>query len=1189
MKEKIPVKPILITVSCLFLMYTLAGVLLVPVGVKKALEAAVDKTIAGTVSAESVRFNPYTLEGRIQGMDVRTRAGGPLASVDQVYVNISAASLFKLAPVIDAVRVEGPKIVLATDRNGKLTVAAVETEKEVKNTPGDGIFGFCLANLAISGGELSFTDGGRGVTHHVQGFSLAVPLISTLEDEISGPVSVTAGGVVNDAKINATATVYPFGPDINGKVHVQGTGMALKPYLAYVPLPSALELTEPGILSWDMDIKIALPETRDMDKAKVSIQGTAGIKAVAADLRDEGPLVRLAKLGVTLDTKDLISQGLELGMIRMDQPEIFLERDSSGALPALAVLNIGQKGSEKRSHASPAPKAVSLSLARAEVTGGKVHIKDRVPDKGFQTLLSPVSIQVENLSFRNGNLGLAAKGQVVTPAGETLVLTARLAQKQGDTLIDGRITLENGYPAAYAAYLTRFTKDRVAVERIDVSSDFSLETGPEGVSVTTRSGALTLAGFRLGPQKETAIIDLPRASMTGVETDLAGRKLTIGSVAAPEAKMNIEIDDQGRINFVEELAPLMPEAETQTGKTQQAPWQVFLGELGLAQWQVAFRDDSHGRDPVQVALSDITLSANDLTTAPKASPGRIKGGMTIQNAGQFNWEGTLDLARKKARLGLKLKDIGINTFEPYFTKYLKIEIANGRFGADTTLDLFFPGGKKPVLRLSGKAGIMDFSSKDKLTQSDFFRCQSLFVSGMDISLWPVQVGIKDLSLTDFYSRAILLEDGRLNLKTILADSDEDKSAPPVPESEDTTEPEKTQAPPKEVPQIQISNITLQGGHINFTDQFTQPSYTANMTQVAGRITNLSSRAQKPADLVLKGVHGQYSPLDITGKLQPFGQDRMVDMTLSFKNIELTQFNAYAEKYLGYGIETGKLMLTLAYHIRGNQLESSNQLFFDQLNLGNKVVNDTATGLPVQLAISLLKNSKDQIDLDIPVHGDLNDPAFRYGSVVATAFKNLILSVVSAPFKLLGKAFGAFDSGELGYVEFDPGKDSLDDEDQAKLDSIGKILSEKETLKFVIECKYDPELDAAALRTGKYESALLAQVKETKKNKPSILEDAEKRMALVQHLYAAAAFPKPRDEQGNEKHISSQEMEKLLLTNTAVTDADLADLAARRGNRIMAYLADQGSLSPNRLYLRSPGPVPEEDQKSRKVKTIFKLE
>lgn len=636
--------------------------------------------------------------------------------------------------------------------------------------------------------------------------------------------------------------------------------------------------------------------------------------------------------------------------------------------------------------------------------------------------------------------------------------------------------------------------------------------------------------------------------------------------------------------MLQQLDELMPDTGGTAAEEPVPAWQVAVETLDIKDWRVDFRDDRPKAAPVNLALSGITLKGEGLTTEKGGEPGRVSGRLTFQESGQISLKGTLDPASRKGRLALGVKGINIREFQPYFTDYLNIDITGGRFGAKVDLQAAFPASGDPSLTLTGEGGVSDVSSKDKITGNVFFRAKSLFVSGLDVSLWPVGIRIKEVSLTDFYNRAILTESGQLNYRSILVSQDKTdvgKQAESVGSDSDRKE---------VIPPIEVKNITLQGGHINFTDLFTQPNYTANMTRIAGRISSLSSTAAEPADVTLKGVHGLYSPLDITGKIRPFGAQRMADMTLSFKNIELTQFNAYAEKYLGYEIETGKLVLNLAYQIRGNELESSNRLFFDQFNLGKRVESKDATSLPIDLAISLLKNSKDQIDLDIPVKGNLDDPEFSYGSVVAKAFKNLILSVVAAPFKLLGKVFGGWDSGELGFVAFEPGKDSLDDESRAKLDQLREILAQKETLKFMIEGKYDPVLDARALRKDRYNAMIVATAgKKSDEEAEAFLADPVKRLRYVERLYKRADFPKPRDEQGKEKKISPEEMETLLVTNISVSEQDLSALASRRSSHIVDYLASSEKIDPQRLFVQVPGPVDSEDKTSQAVKTVFKVE
>ena len=99
----------------------------------------------------------------------------------------------------------------------------------------------------------------------------------------------------------------------------------------------------------------------------------------------------------------------------------------------------------------------------------------------------------------------------------------------------------------------------------------------------------------------------------------------------------------------------------------------------------------------------------------------------------------------------------------------------------------------------------------------------------------------------------------------------------------------------------------------------------------------------------------------------------MDLTVSFKNIELPRFSVYTGKYLGREIEKGKLILDLHYNIDNDKLHSSNRVLFDQLTLGKTVESEDATSLPLDLALSLLKDPDGQINLDLPVDGDISDP------------------------------------------------------------------------------------------------------------------------------------------------------------------------------------------------------------------------
>jgi hypothetical protein len=72
---------------------------------------------------------------------------------------------------------------------------------------------------------------------------------------------------------------------------------------------------------------------------------------------------------------------------------------------------------------------------------------------------------------------------------------------------------------------------------------------------------------------------------------------------------------------------------------------------------------------------------------------------------------------------------------------------------------------------------------------------------------------------------------------------------------------------------------------------------------------------------------------------------------------------------------------------------------------------------------------------------------------------------------------------------------------------------------------------------------------------------------LKRAYHAAKFVKPRNFVGLEKSLPSDEMKKLLITNTEVTDQDLTKLAGARANAVRQALVK--TIDPSRLFVIAP--------------------
>ena len=485
---------------------------------------------------------------------------------------------------------------------------------------------------------------------------------------------------------------------------------------------------------------------------------------------------------------------------------------------------------------------------------------------------------------------------------------------------------------------------------------------------------------------------------------------------------------------------------------------------------------------------------------------------------------------------------------------------------------------RDTLRLSyrGDATLGNVRMLDRVTSESVLSWNSFSASRIDaeIGSGPPKVHIGMLALTDFDTRLILKSDGSLNILDMMASP---QSAPASltraqPASDDQT-PATSSAPaaltarPIDA-EIELGGMTLQGGHVNFTDNFIKPNYTADLTDIAGTVGPFGTRATAPAAVALQGQVNGSAPIAINGSVNPLAPMAFVDLKAKADGVELTGLTPYSAKYTGYPIVKGTLTIDVHYLLDQGQLTADNHLFIDQLTFGDRVESDDATTLPVRLAVALLKNARGEIAVDVPVTGSLSDPQFSLSGVILDAFLNLLVKAATSPFSLIASAFGTEE--ELDYVEFAPGLAMLTPDSQQKLATIAQALQDRPALRLDISGRVDPQFDREGLREARLASLIRMQkIKDIGGHEDAdpVQFTPEEYDTYLTRVYETATFPKPRDFLGLDKSLPPDEMKKLLLTNMEITDQDLQHLADRRANAVRQWLS--GQVDPGRLFVVAP--------------------
>ena len=111
------------------------------------------------------------------------------------------------------------------------------------------------------------------------------------------------------------------------------------------------------------------------------------------------------------------------------------------------------------------------------------------------------------------------------------------------------------------------------------------------------------------------------------------------------------------------------------------------------------------------------------------------------------------------------------------------------------------------------------------------------------------------------------------------------------------------------------------------------------------------------------------------------KELFLDIVADAKEIELSPMSPYSGKYVGYGIEKGKLSFNVKYKLENRKLSAENKIILNQLTFGDKIESPDATKLPVLLAVALMKDRNGVIDIDLPISGSLDDPQFSVGGII----------------------------------------------------------------------------------------------------------------------------------------------------------------------------------------------------------------
>jgi len=270
-------------------------------------------------------------------------------------------------------------------------------------------------------------------------------------------------------------------------------------------------------------------------------------------------------------------------------------------------------------------------------------------------------------------------------------------------------------------------------------------------------------------------------------------------------------------------------------------------------------------------------------------------------------------------------------------------------------------------------------------------------------------------------------------------------------------------------QLDIKAVKLRDGLVQFSDLAVVPQLKTEIRKLNGSLLGVSNMPGRYAAIALNGFIADKGSFRAKGQASFDDPRRNHDLSVEFKNVPLNTANAYFIKHAGYSINDGRLDLLLNYKAKDAELLGQNRFVIKDIQLGEEIPDFQGKRLPLRLAVALLEDSDNVIDISLSIKGNIDSPEFSASGLVWQAISTVLSNIVTAPFRALASLLGLQSDTPIYSVV---GESTYLLADQEKLDKLAGVLVKRPNATIELLGAYDPSSDKLELARARADHAIL---------------------------------------------------------------------------------------------------------------------
>ena len=731
----------------------------------------------------------------------------------------------------------------------------------------------------------------------------------------------------------------------------------------------------------------------------------------------------------------------------------------------------------------------------------------------------------------------------------------------------GQLSLGKLALSPFAPLWAPYLKVNLVKGEASAELNYQLSQGKHGLDWQLSKGKLTLSDWQLKQNKGAEFARFKQLALAGIALDGNKQSVRIDKIALKAPAVTATLDAAQQLDLTALLVPQPADKPSGKKPAPGNPWRWSLKETRISQGEFKLTESSSGK-PLLREISGLNLTLGPLGSQSD-QPSPLNLNATLNTQSTLGFDGDLTLAPFTLKGEFKQQGLPLKWAQPYLQDLLRITVRDGQLASRTRLALTTNAeGALSKLEVTGGLDIDQLFVLDRADNQRLLQIDRLELSGLHYDGISQQVKIGDILLRKPFARIEINEDGITNLQQLV-----------LPQAAST---EPANGP---VPRITIDQVRTEQGNLRFADRSLSPEFVVDIASLSGQSRHISNIPGQRSDLAFNGKVDRYAPVTIRGNTNLLIEQPVLDVAVTFSNLELTTFTPYSSTYAGYAIDKGQLSMKLNYKLQGNRLEGDNDITIKKLQLGEKIKSEQAKDMPLGLAIALLSDANGVIQMNLKVKGNLDQPDFSLGNIFWDVLGNTLRKAITSPFSLLASLTGGTE--DLDELPFLLGEPALTPTQQIRLTKLAQALKERPKISMNIRGKVNFNEERPILQRQKLERVL------TKITGMPVDLDLLEQDPILQAALAEAYEARFNEELGDladrlkldeESPALRSQAVILLRDQQLITAKSLRNLAMRRAQNTKEYLVDTQGIAPERLFVLD-SQVKEADKEAKVVLTL----